>query len=405
MMQSANIPLEHLYSTGVQPEHQYSAQEDEMLNLLFNKDQYLQDQQNTQVGALTAKVIKPEITPDLQWKALQDIDNYQNSLKALYTTQKDKRKLSSENLLQAQKLKNDLDFKLSAYHQNTVNFDSTMKSLDEMVAHGYITSEESIQAVNDYRKAAADRNITSNADMPLLSAIVSKYASPRIKAEKINNINKQILQDQELEKKSLENIVGGQQGQHVLNAEQLNQSIADTDPRVLEFLGGSEVAKRKAINFWEKQKASLPNWVQINNAENKPVPKKKYRVQDGELYFTGKTTDGIVMTDEATSDDGKKLVPGDLFVPKKTITKNGKRYISGVTVSKGSITKVGADGSIELSSGANYTPITIPIDDNLKGVVESNFFEYDKEGYPDKSVWGKLNGNKPSPGKKTISGW
>lgn len=262
MMQAAHIPLGHLYSSGVQPQHEYSQQEDEMINLLFNKDQYLQDQQNAQVGALTAKVVLPEITPDLQWKALQDIKNYEDKVKALYVTQKDRRKLSSENLLQAQRLKNELDFSLSAYHQNTANFDSTMKSIDDMVGRGILTPEEGVSSVEEYKRNAADRNIKSNADMPLLSAIVAKYTGPRIKAE--DEIKKATARTA-LRDKVVAQINQGQDNQLSYDIGKRDRLATSVDPRDIELaFGDIEKAKQFAADSWIKGKVSGGGAFSIN---------------------------------------------------------------------------------------------------------------------------------------------
>ena len=111
------------------------------------------------------------------------------------------------------------------------------------------------------------------------------------------------------------------------------------------------------------------------------------------------------MTDQVSGDAGMSLNPGDLFIPKKTFTKDGVRYVSGVTVSKGqgfkATTNANGGQDIEFSSGANLKPITVPVEGSMSNIIESNYFKPDQEGYPDLSVWNKLNKAKTQPTIKT----
>ena len=193
MIAPTRIPLGHLYSTGVQPDVQYSPEQQEFINLLTNKDQYLQDQQYAEVGKLMAAVKTPELLAKLQPKALERINRHKQDLMNLYKMQRDRRRLSDENLLEADRLQRELMFDLSSLRQTTEDFLKSQDDISKYAAGGYITPDEVVQLQNEFYAKAADPN-TNFGDIPFFSQMLGRAVNPKIEKAKQEDAYKKIEQ-------------------------------------------------------------------------------------------------------------------------------------------------------------------------------------------------------------------
>lgn len=424
-MQAAQIPLGHLYSTGVQPSHEYSPQEDELINMLVNRDQYLQDQQLEQVGKMMSSVRFPDVLPRLQGKALASIEKHKQDLLNLYKSQKSKKTLSAENLLKAQQLRYGLESELKTYEYLSKDFnDKAGPAAMKWSADGLLNQQEESEELKKFYGYLEDntRNLT---DIPPYSEMLRAKVQPKLQKKQRDMTLDEIAK---LEKP----IVDKFQGKSYTDAKQqeIESTIDLVYPGDALQWGGEKylsigalppnatrddikkvMANRIMAQAWTREKAP-GNTTNVNLPAWERNQKPKYRVtEDKELYFTNKPTDGIVVT-EAFG----KVQPGDLFIPKRTITKNGRRYVLGTTVTKGEF-ELG-DGYVKTSTGAKYNPVEVPLDDNVKDIIESNYFKFDADGNPDRSVWTKLKdtgedtrpadpllqGTEKKP-KKAIKGW
>ena len=138
-----------------------------------------------------------------------------------------------------------------------------------------------------------------------------------------------------------------------------------------------------------------------------PKFKPKYRIlPEKEMQFNAGMNNGLITTSKAKGEGTIGLEPGDLFVPSKTVTKNGVKYITGVKVEKNKIESASknADGSFSytMKGGGAPTPVTIPLD-AIKDEIESNYFNFNKEGEPDLGAWDKI-GYKPGKAPTTNTG-
>ena len=129
-----------------------------------------------------------------------------------------------------------------------------------------------------------------------------------------------------------------------------------------------------------------------------------------ELQFNAGTNHGLIQTGNIAGTDGKTaLEGGDLFVPGKTITRNGVKYITGSKLKKGSFTdaQLDAAGNIigyKTAAGATATPVEIPLD-AVNDQLESSYFNSDNQGNLDLSPWDNIGykaGDYKAPTSNTV---
>lgn len=265
MMQPAHIPLGHLYSSGVQPVHQYSPEEQELVSKLVNRDQYLQDQQAEQVGKLMASVRMPEILPELQNKALARLTKYKQDLMDLYKSQRDKRKLTSENLLKAKQLEYGLNFDLSTMKQIKDDFDKANVLATGYASRGLLSQEEEAQALDKWKSVLKDPN-AGLTDIPLYSTQIRGIVTPKEKAE--NELLK-YKQDVELRKSTIATVNEGVDQQEKFDEEKVKRNVQSLPQTIKDHFGGEDAILQMAKDSWIRKSPTPPNWLQINNANKK----------------------------------------------------------------------------------------------------------------------------------------
>lgn len=371
----------------------------------------LRKMQADQIANATADIKMDEIDAQYKGIALGAINEYQNKRKEMYKGNKgfNRLSLSGEQLLEDQRsyksLVNDINIMKNVTKENR----DTMADVSKMFAAQTITRED--YDAFEKERMAADAKAKTIGDIPNYRNILNNYLrtkpvkwdantskSPYKTPEQVADV---ILKPQQGKTAGeYSQATTKQQVQYMYDSPLWNSDIR---PMMYQFgvfrMGMSPEQEYRAMLDYSKNRFNDAESRRGGNTtiNNLPAWEKnwqpKYRIIDGELTFNAKPTDGIVMTDQFNGLQGK-VSPGDLFIPKKTFTKNGQRYVQGVTVAKGQF-KVGKDATgndyIESSTGATYTPVTVPMDDNMQTVIESNYFKPNQEGYPDQTVWGKLN--------------
>lgn len=184
MIQPTRIPLGHLYSSGVQPNHVYSPEEDELISLLGDKEGYIQKKQYDEIGKIMADIKEPELLPKIQPKALARIEKYKQDLMDLYKGQRDRRKLSEANLLKADQMKRELKFDLSTLGQLKVDFDKETHKLAEYLGRQLLTTDEAAEIESEFYAKAADPNV-GFADVPFYSQMLAQKVAPREREQKV----------------------------------------------------------------------------------------------------------------------------------------------------------------------------------------------------------------------------
>ena len=177
MMQAANIPLGHLYSTGIQQNHETSQEELDLVDQLTNPN-YVNDKQALQMVALTHDIKYNEVQPELQRIAVQGVNDFVQQGKDLMNKQRNKKALVGDNLIQMQIAKNNLTNKISALQQISKDKEVADKTLTNYIAQGVITPEEVQLAQKRFAESMASAKDPQ--DVRLLSNLYSEYANAKI---------------------------------------------------------------------------------------------------------------------------------------------------------------------------------------------------------------------------------
>ena len=188
-MNAANIPLGHLYSTGIQPNHVVSPDELELVDKLTNPN-YLADKQAAEVGRLMADVRLPEIEYDLKGKAVSRLDQYQKASEDLLRNQKgDRTKFNNASKLQLLKLRHDLNLDLSAMNQHLKDFNKTQGDVARYASQGVLDKDTEIATFNEYKKKLKDPLIGFG-ELPIYSNMIAEVVKPKLGQKQKENEDK-----------------------------------------------------------------------------------------------------------------------------------------------------------------------------------------------------------------------
>lgn len=338
--------------------------------------------------------------------ALKAIQDYKDLSKSLYQERKGFNRLT---LSAEQQLKEDQEYKKLLTDINSLKeakeiYNKTLSQVHEMFAKRTITPaqyhevskilEQSYEKAKTIKDVPNTWNVLNNwlQTQPMTTKVGSgMYKSPEEWMDIRNKpqmgktaaeYDPKILEDQLL----LEMNSG--EWQNNTRPMLLETGILKQGMTPSQELDAAKAYGKLRFNEYENRRVGNTTNVNLPNWQKNWQP--KYRIIDGELRFNAKPTNGVIIVNSVDSKNGgKRLNPGDLFVPKETFTENGMRYVSGVTAKKGQDFSSGPEG-ITVKSGVILTPITVPVS-GVKDIIESNYFKPDQQGYPDMSTWDKLN--------------
>lgn len=162
----------------------------DIVNAIVNRDQIVADRQAEQVGSLMNDVKIGEVRPDLQSMALGILDRSKADLFGLYKGQKNVLKLSNENKLEAQRIKQRAMMDFSALNQVTADHKAASLHMAQLAKDGVLSQQDVQDVYNEF--ASGVKDATNPGDVPFLSALVNKKAGPKIAQRKKEDAIKEI---------------------------------------------------------------------------------------------------------------------------------------------------------------------------------------------------------------------
>ena len=179
-----DIPLGHLYSKTPYPQVEYSPEQEEMVNLLVNREQYAQDRQAQEAAALTAKVNIDKIRPELQGLALRDISKHEKDLRSLYGDKMNRKNLynlNTEGKAKVSLANTALLGRIGALEQFTKDAAEADKRYYALLAKG--DAGFTMEDYHAVRKEWEDRVKAANSvdDVPWLSQLTQERIEPKVK--------------------------------------------------------------------------------------------------------------------------------------------------------------------------------------------------------------------------------
>lgn len=269
-----DIPLGHLYSKTPYPQVEYSPEQEEMVNLLVNREQYAQDRQAQEAAALTAKVNIDKIRPELQGLALRDISKHEKDLRSLYGDKMNRKNLynlNTEGKAKVSLANTALLGRIGALEQFTKDAAEADKRYYALLAKG--DAGFTMEDYHAVRKEWEDRVKAANSvdDVPWLSQLTQERIEPKVKQA---NLVKEATQLQGLRDKL---IAAGNQGQDNQTSWDEDKAVRITNtiatPQEIQLAFGDQKTYLQALkDSWKKKTPTPPNWLQINNAQSKNVP-------------------------------------------------------------------------------------------------------------------------------------
>ena len=364
--------------------------------------------QAEEVAKATADIKMEDIDAQYQRLALKSLQDYQQNRMNMYKGNKkfSRLKLSGEQILEDQLAYKRMLMDINTLKQTSQENAQTMQEVYKMYASQVLTPEEYSEF--EKRRQEADAKATDIGSVPRYRNILNNYLQTkpqRVTADQTKWIYKT---PEELAKA----VWGPQVGQTAPNMKQMQTKVSDIlgspvwnahiRPMMQSFgyfAQGMTPEQEYASAVKYLSGEFNPKEGRVGNtyiSNNMPRWEKEFKpkfsiTNNNELEFKTKPTDGIVVTFDVDPKEsgGTGVAAGDLFIPAKTFVENGVRYLTGTTVSKGTF-KMGPDGVAEISQGTTYSPVTIPLNDQMIDMVETYYFPFDQTGTPKRDTWKKL---------------
>jgi len=250
------------------------------ISALFNPSGTLDAKQNAQIAEITAGLTLDGLQGDLLNAGFRDWDTFKKNYKGKLTSNKGFNRL---RLSPQQKIEVDTDMKrltsgLTWGKKVQQNYIDVMKQARVDLEQNHI-SQEDLDAFDKAWQDEVKNNKGGLGDLPFPQLLYNKMVKPKPPVEKKDDVIKRLTAFTNFQNQTFDDLLVGEQGQPILNKDGLMRKVKALNPEIIQILGGEDNILQGATDRWDKQKASKPNWLQIQNSMGASEAKRPIEIE------------------------------------------------------------------------------------------------------------------------------